>query len=193
MKSFLVTLAFFALYSCTYNKDEKSTKKIADTTITAAANNKGDSNTCIFDTSVYKFTTEDLRAYDPKISFTWNDQYHEAIVKLDKNDTLRLHVGGCESFFYSAVYTTDSSLFQNDSLLINKAKWIAKTFFTNGFGDKYISGLTNNHYEIDRSQPRAKTLTISDKDTVETNMSIEPITFRIEDGRTTISLLSSMN
>jgi|GEM_PF-2818682 len=150
-------------------------------------------STCIFDTSTYKFTTTILREYDSTISFLWDDTTKEAIIKVDKSDTIRLHVGGCNHFVYSVVYTTKGSLFDKDALLVDKTKWLAKTFFREGFDTKYVDCITKKQYDIDKSEAGIKYLTLTNKDSAIDKKVYEPVNFEIDGNRTKISLHAYKN
>lgn len=134
----------------------------------------GDQEECIFDTSSYKFTTEKLKAFKEDLVFSWNDKEKTATVKLNGNDTLLLHIGGCYHFGYDAVYTTDA-LVMHEKEIVEKAGWLATHFFGNGFDEKYIDCLSHQQYTIDSSNSLSWNLQIVSKDTNATDQVYEPV------------------
>ncbi|WP_207432582.1 hypothetical protein [Sabulibacter ruber] len=121
---------------------------------------------CVFDTSTYKFTTEALRKYDKNIPFFWDKQTAVAQVKLNSTDSLLLHIGGCNHFTFTATYITDSAKFTNTDFLVKKAKWLAKSFFSQGFDIKYVYSIDNKLYKLEEpSRKDFKWYTIIDTDT----------------------------
>ena len=143
---------------------------------------------CVFDTSMFKFTTEKLREFNKDISYVWDNTEKEASVKFPDGDTLKLSIGGCDHFAYSATYLTNSLKFYDQPFLIDKAKWLAKNFLGGGFDKKFVYCITNNLYDIDSSKDERKSLTIVDKDTSMTNKIFEPILFELQGSRTKISV-----
>jgi hypothetical protein len=129
---------------------------------------------CVFDTSTYKFTTEALKAFDKKLKFHWDKQSSEALVKLSNSDSLVLRIGGCNHFGYSATYVTDASKFNDREFMVQKAKWMAKNFFSNGFDEKYVYCIDNNLYQLAESERKDfLNYTIIDRDTTVTNQIYE--------------------
>jgi hypothetical protein len=149
---------------------------------------------CVFDTSAFKFTSEALRKYDKNISFYWDEQEANAHVKLNDNDSLILHIGGCTHFSYQATFITDSSTFQDTEYLLRKTRWLAETFFSNGFDAKYVYCIEKKLYKEDKhSTESIKLYTIVDPDTTITDHVYEGWTFKKENGKTRISLLGYQN
>jgi hypothetical protein len=125
---------------------------------------------CVFDTSTYKFTTEALRDYDKNLKFYWNKESSEALVKLPNSDSLILSIGGCNHFGYSATYVMDAAKFNDREFMAQKAKWLAKNFFSNGFDEKYVFCIENNLYQLEGAENKDFLLfTIIDRDTAITN------------------------
>jgi len=149
---------------------------------------------CVFDTSTFKFTTEKLLKYQKGIVYFWDNTEKEAVVRMENNDTLRVHIGGCSHFSYSAIYTTDAARFTDMDYLTAKAYWLAKNFMDNGFDEKFANAIEQKQYTVDSTlQPGYRSLTIIDKDTAITDHIYEPVTFRVENNRTVISVLGYVN
>jgi hypothetical protein len=110
-----------------------------------------DEEDCVFDTSTYKLTSEALREYDKNILFRWDKEEANAFVKLNEVDSLILHIGGCSHFGYSATFITDSSRFHDRDYLIQKTKWMAEHFFSNGFDEKYVTSIENKLFKLEES------------------------------------------
>lgn len=196
MKSLLLKclLPLTLVYGCVShnNKKEDPVKPPADTLVKDSLLSKvGDD--CVFDTSTYKFTTEKLFAYQKDIRFTWDEQEKDALVKLNEQDSLRLHIGGCYHFTWSAIFTTDSAAFNNNEYLLNKAAWLAKTFMGNGFDEKFSHCISNRLFTMDSSEADLKTLLIVDTATVITNKVCEPVLFERSGSRTIITIVGSEN
>lgn len=196
MKSLLLKclLPLTLVYGCISRNNKKAdpVKPPADTLVTNSQLSKvGDD--CVFDTSTYKFTTEKLFAYQKDIRFTWNDQEKEALVKLNEQDSLRLHIGGCYHFTWSVIFTTDSAAFNNNEYLLNKAAWLAKTFMGNGFDEKYSHCISDRLFTMDSSQTDMKTLTIVDTATTITNKVYEQVLFERSGSRTIINIEGAEN
>ncbi|WP_210487530.1 hypothetical protein [Rufibacter aurantiacus] len=149
---------------------------------------------CVFDTSTYHFTTEAIKKYDKNQDFHWDKQSSSALVKLNATDSLILSIGGCNHFTYSATYVTDKAKFSDRKFLIQKAKWLAKSFFSQGFDEKYVYSIENNLYRLEETQ-RDDFLwyTIIDKDTAETNYTYEGWTIEKVGGKVRLNLIGSIN
>ena len=155
--------------------------------------NTDEGSDCVFDTSMFKFTTEKLKEFNKGIIYTWDNTTKEATVKFPDDDTLKLSIGGCDHFGYTATYLTTSSKFYDQVFLNDKAKWLAKNFLGGGFDKKFVYCLSSNLYSIDSSKHDSKSLTIIDKDTSITNKIFEPILFELLGSRTKISVVGYEN
>jgi hypothetical protein len=203
----LLRIAFIALSltSCTQTKksdivlnadstavDSTFTKQIEDQT--SDENVTYDDEECVFDTSTYRFTTEALKAYDKNISFHWDTETASALAKLNDTDSLILHIGGCSHFSYSAIFITDSSKFKDHNYLIEKTKWLAESFFSNGFDDKYTDCIDNKQYQLEEST-RQDVLyySIIDQDITVTDHVYEGWTFEKTGPKTKIVLSGYQN
>lgn len=102
---------------------------------------------CVFDTSTYTFTTDKLKEYKPNISYHWDRWQAKARTVLADGDTLWLHIGGCDHFSYMATLSTALSI--NDSAaLMDKTRWLARTFLDNGFDTGYDEMITKRQFEL---------------------------------------------
>jgi len=111
----------------------------------------------------------------------------EAAVALADNDTLVLHIGGCDHFSFEARYFTDQSKFDDEAYLLDKAKWLATTFFSQGYNTKYNDVITNKQYRISPSKSdNERFYEITDKDTRMTDHIYQGFTFSRARGRTEI-------
>jgi len=146
---------------------------------------------CVFDTSTYKFTTEAIKKYNPHLLFQWDTGRAVANFSLDNNDSLSLHIGGCNHFTYSAIYTTNSDLFNDDSALIATSKWIAKTFFKGGLDSDFLD-ILNKHDFVKETKPNLIVFNPVESDNL-TNIIIEPILIEKREKKTVISLAGYMN
>lgn len=192
----LIILIFFSRCSNSRNNQQNaigSSQYKGPDPVAAIHGQDPEGTDCIFDTSTYKFTTDKLRQYKKDTQFTWNDMEKEAIVRLDNEDTLRLHIGGCNHFAYSAVYITDGTKFQDDSFLLDKAKWLSVAFLGDGFDKTYKDCIEQGLYNFDSAGAKTKSLTIVDKDTPLTNKVYEPILFETDGQRTRISVAGFIN
>jgi hypothetical protein len=195
-----LTLIFFLSFiitSCSNSKiisnDTLSNKDSSNGTMTK--NFKDDEiRECVFDTSTYKFTTEALNKYKKNIKFTWNDKDKEAETVLENGDVLILHIGGCDHFSYSATLITDIP-FTETKILTEKSRWLAKTFFDNGFDSKYDKCISKGLYQEEDSNDKKdlKSYQIIDSDTTETNMIYEGFQFWKLDNKTKIVISGYIN
>jgi len=195
MKPLFFLFVAVIIKGCSCNSSSQShlasqSKKI-DTA--SMGQNTDEGSDCVFDTSMFKFTTEKLREFNKGIIYTWDNNKKEATVKFPDDDTLKLSIGGCDHFGYTATYLTASSKFYDQVFLIDKAKWLAKNFLGGGFDKKFVYCISSNLYNIDSSRYDSKSLTIIDKDTSITNMIFEPILFELQGSRTKISVVGYEN
>ncbi len=148
---------------------------------------------CVFDTSTYQFTTQALRKHNPTQRFNWNKVRQEATVPFENGDTLILHIGGCNHFSYLAFYRTDSTKFDQEGYLFEKTKWLAETYFDNGFDEKYAHFITNKQYQLEDSKPGVRLYSITDPDTTVTNRVYEGFYFKKTGERTEIRIYGYLN
>ena len=198
MKSISAHLLFmpFFLAGCS-SSNHRHLKQPADTLATnAAVQDSMVGNECVFDTSTYKFTIEKLKQYDRNIFFLWDNKHDQAIVTFSGNDTLLVHIGGCEEFSYTATYSTDSSRYTDSIYLFEKATWLAKNFLGGGFDSKYTKCLINKRYVLDTGgfvDPNLRSYDIIDTDTAMTNKINEPFQFELRGARTIITVAGYEN
>jgi uncharacterized protein YceK len=139
---------------------------------------------CVFDTGFYRFTSEALQKFDTNIRFSWNDKEKQAAALLSNGDSLILSIGGCNHFGYYATLYTDVA-FNDTKQLIEKTRWIARNFFTNGFDEVYDQWIGEGRYEESESHDpgNLKMYSILRKDTGESNMIYEDFSFtRTQEG-----------
>lgn len=149
---------------------------------------------CVFDTSTYRFTTTALSKLDPAMAYSWRTEDATAVVPMKNNDTLLLHIGGCDHFTFQAEYRTDSSKFDDEEYFIDKAKWMAKSFFSQGFDTKYVECISGKRYRRDGAEPAGiKWYNIQDPDTAVTDHVYEGFGVRKIEGRASISISGYVN
>ncbi|MDF3078150.1 MAG: hypothetical protein K0S09_2039 [Sphingobacteriaceae bacterium] len=183
MKPFepIVFLLTAVIISCS-NSSQKSNSKSLKIDSLKKVEMKGftepENSDCVFDTSTYKFTTQALRKYKADIKFSWDDIEKEAKAVLENGDTLSLHIGGCDHFSYSATLVTDIP-FTETAALTEKSRWLAKTFFGNGFDSKYDSCISKGLFkEVEIAEEQnIKAYQIIDRDSAMTNMVYEGFQF----------------
>ncbi len=190
---YLIFLTFLAI-SCSV--DEKSNREKFDNKIenvVVESNEKSaEISDCVFDTNTYKFTTEPIRKYNSQLKFQWDG--HNAIVPLEAGDTLILSIGGCNHFGYSAIYKTDGEKFKDSTFLVEKAKWLAQTFFNNGFDKNYVKYISDGKFQLDsdNSSKIQKNYFITDT-TMQENEIYEGFRFIKEGNRTEIGIYGYIN
>lgn len=197
MKHLPLIILASIIYSCTSKTDKGSTADNSSlagkyTTNHLVEKEHEDGSDCVFDTSTYKFTTEAIKNYNSSLKYVWNDETKAATVWMDQSDTLILHIGGCDHFTYSAIYTTDQTLFDTDSVMLSKAKWIAKSFFSNGYNKGFMNAIDKNLFEID-GKANNKTVTLKQVVTEISDHVYEPILIEKINGRTRITLTAYQN
>ena len=171
--------------------DNVSSDSLANKTADSLTNdtNAGADNDCVFDTSTYKFTTEALKKYKQDIKFVWDDKEKEAKTILENGDTLVLHIGGCYHFSYAArLYA--STPFADTKVLTEKSRWLAKTFFDNGFDTKYDQCISTGQIKESESRDpqNIKMFEIIDSDTAITNKVYDGFLFERQQRGTKISI-----
>lgn len=148
---------------------------------------------CVFDTNTYQFTTEALRKPNPNQPFTWDGAQQQAVAPLPDGDTLILRIGGCTHFSYLASYRTDSAKFDQEAYLFGKAKWLAETYFDNGFEEDYPRFIADKQYRLEESAPGFKLYSVADPDTSATNRVFEGFYFKKAGVRTEIWIHGYVN
>ncbi|GAL85802.1 hypothetical protein Fluta_0656 [Sporocytophaga myxococcoides] len=195
MRHILSLILILLLVSCS---SEKVSKEQQEQTITAKKSTINKhievSNDCIFDTSTFKFTSEAIHKFNPKIKFHWNENEKHAILPLEDGDSLILHIGGCNHFSYWAKYRTDYSKFNDSIYLLNKAKWIAENFFDNGFDKNYVRFITDKkYYQEDNGRPLMKSYSIQTDKSIQENEIYEGFYFMRDGERTEIWIHGYVN
>ena len=153
MKGLFFLIASIIIIGCTNKKDAIRSKTVDRSSVSKLEKIREDAKyeNCVFDTSSFKFTSEAIKHYNQNLEFYWDKEKESAFVRLNETDSLILHIGGCTHFTYQAIFITDGSRFNDSEYLIQKTKWLAKTFFSNGFDDKYVYCIENNLYKLEES------------------------------------------
>lgn len=147
---------------------------------------------CIFDTSSYKFTTEALLKFDKTVEYKWDNEIKQAKAVLSNGDTLCLSIGGCDHFGYAATLVTKTPFNETDSLL-NKTRWLARTFFDNGF-DSYDHLIGNNKLKkSEDSTPLYSRYDVILSDSVAENCIFEGFSFEKQENNTIIEISGYIN
>jgi hypothetical protein len=175
------------------SSDAASRKAMRDAVPVATATAPAAETECVFDTSTYRFTTEALRKPNPHQPFTWDKAQQWAVAPLPDGDTLILHIGGCTHFSYLAVYRTDSAKFNQEAYLFDKTKWLAKTYFDDGFDEDYARFIANRQYQLAESGPDIRWYAIANPDTAVTNRIFEGFYFKKNRNRTEIWIQGYVN
>jgi hypothetical protein len=193
----VILLLTYLIYSCSNSESQsKRTTLSVDSSLNIKTEDLSQTidQGCVFDTSIYKFTTQALKKYKSNLKYTWDDTEKEAKTVLENGDTLTLHIGGCDHFSYSATLITSIS-FDDTKALTEKSKWLAKTFFDNGFDSKYDTCISQGHFKqiesYDKEELRA--YKIIDTDTTITNMIYEGFQFWKLENRTKIVISAYLN
>lgn len=100
-----------------------------------------------------------------------------------------LHIGGCDHFTYSAKYLTAASALASDSSVLTKARWMAKSFFSNGFDQGFVRTIDKGSFAITRDA-HTTTITLAEGDTTHSDHIYEPILVEKTKGRARISLVA---
>ena len=95
-----------------------------------------DVSRCTYDTSMFTSTTGKLKEYQADISYRWDRNHSVAQAVLADGDTLWLSLGGCLHFHYRATLSTALPM-TDSTALMDKTRWIARTFFDLGFDREY--------------------------------------------------------
>ncbi|AEA42660.1 hypothetical protein [Fluviicola taffensis] len=203
MKSVFLLLSiiiFSVACSSEQKKEKKENKSIVsnekETESNVDSNNGYSDNIeseCVFDTSTYKFTSEILLKFNPKIRFSWDKNNDQAIVKFPKGDSLLLHVGGCNHFGYSAEYRTNEAAFENQEYLMATTKWLAKNFLDNGFDTNYLRFISNKQYKLERDENDWKFYSIEVDSLIQENEIYDGFDFKRVGKRTHISIGGYIN
>lgn len=147
-----VCVVFLLIWACSPDQvktGEKGKKRQGDTLMIHHPDSialKTAEPDCTFDTADYGHTIGALETFQSGINYTWNFKTKEAMAVIDSCDTLYLHIGGCRRFVYSARLLS-SIPFDDEYELIEEARWLAVTFFGNGFDLKYDYYISNDYIE----------------------------------------------
>ncbi len=150
-------------------------------------------NDCVFDTSIFKFTTEALLNYDAELLYQWDATEKQAIVPFKNGDTLILSIGGCDHFSYWAEYKTKAIFFNNEKYVMDKSLWIAKNFFSNGFDSGFVKFINTNHYTLERTDANLKVYSIQTDSTVTEMEVYDAISVEKRGDRITLSINGYVN
>lgn len=105
----------------------KPQTKIVPQDATKAQQEQEPEEDCIFNNDLKGLTIEAINTFDTTISYYWDDEQHLAVLPIG-SDTLKFAIGGCDHFAYTATYSSNHS-FQDSLFWINKAQWIATSFW----------------------------------------------------------------
>lgn len=83
---------------------------------------------CIFNNDLKGLTTEVIMEFDSSLNFSWNEEQQMAILPLGP-DTLKLSVGGCDHFAYTAIYAASGHSPHDSLFWFGKLNWIARSFW----------------------------------------------------------------
>ena len=196
MRHILPLMLILLFVSCSSEKVSKEQQEQVITAKKSTINklNIEESDDCVFDTSTFKFTSQAIHKFNPKIKFHWNDNEKHAFLPLEEGDTLILHIGGCNHFSYWAKYRTDYSRFNDSIYLLNKVKWIAENFFDNGFDKNYVRFISDRKYYLeDNGKPLMKSYSILTDKYVQENEIYEGFYFMRDGERTEIWIHGYVN
>lgn len=198
MRIYFYIILFPIFYACTTGSENavvQDSVKLAVTEVPYDTINleieEGDG--CIFDTNIYQLTTEAVARYNSDLAYVWNSEQKEAIIEFENGDTLFLKIGGCDHFNYMARYRTDSLSFNNQALLLEKTKWIAKNFFSSRFDSNYAKFISNGDYKLEQDDSTRKYYSVNTDTTVMENEIYDGFSFEKIDGRTQIEILGYIN
>ena len=173
----------------TANKNEQL---MTDSVLIKDTINTSDDFDCIFDTSSYKFTTEALLKFDKALKYKWDNEIKQAKAVLSNGDTLCLSIGGCDHFGYTASLVTKTPFNSTDSLL-NKTRWLAKTFFDDGF-DSYDQLIARNKFnKSEDSTPLYSRYDVILSDSIPENHIFEGFSFEKQENNTIIEISGYIN
>lgn len=116
---------------------------------TETAVNKDD---CVFDLNTQ---TDDFLKEIPEFSnYFWDNEQKKATIKLDDGNTLIVTRGGCTHFaFYGNLLLDQSELnINNESIIFEKALWIAQRLFNKSDFDHIKESLDKKNFEIEQSE-----------------------------------------
>ena len=148
---------------------------------------------CVFDTNTYQFTTRALRKHKLDQRYIWDTEQKRAVAPLANGDTLILRIGGCDHFSYLASYRTDSAKFNQEVYLFDKVRWLAETYFDDGFDQDYSRFIANKQYQLEQSATGFRLYSVASPDTAVTNRVCEGFYFKKAGGRTEIWIHGYVN
>ena len=187
---FLATIICLLTAAC--KPSGKDNQSMNDSTLAKDTIDALDDSDCIFDTSSYKFTTTALLKFDKAIQYKWDKDTKQAKTVLNNGDTLYLSIGGCDHFGYAATLITKTPFNITDSLL-NKTRWLAKTFFDNGF-ESYDQLIANNKFnKSEDSTPEYSAYDVTLSDSVAENCIFEGFSFEKRGNNTIIAIGGYIN
>lgn len=191
-KKLLFFTAVICLLTAACKPSAKDNQSMNDSTLAKDTIDTLDDSDCIFDTSSYKFTTTALLKFDKTIQYKWDKEAKQAKAILNNGDTLYLSIGGCDHFGYAATLITKTPFNVTDSLL-NKTRWLAKTFFNNGF-ESYDELIAYNKYsKSEDSTPEYSSYDVTLSDSVAENCIFEGFSFEKRGNNTIIAISGYIN
>lgn len=187
---FFVTIICLLTVAC--KPSSKDSQLINNSTLAKDTIATFDDIDCIFDTSSYKFTTTALLKFDKAIQYKWDKETKQAKTVLNNGDTLYLSIGGCDHFGYTARLITKTPFNTTDSLL-NKTRWLARTFFDNGFEsyDQLIA--VDKFSKSEDSTPEYSMYNVALSDSVAENCIFEGFSFEKRGNNTIIEIGGYIN
>jgi hypothetical protein len=184
------------LQACSTQFSETATRKATRDTVPvgAVAEPLGAAETeCVFDTNAYGFTTRALLKANPGQQYVWDHGQKQAVAPLANGDTLILRIGGCDHFSYLAFYRTDSAKFNQQAYLLGKVKWLAETYFDDGFEKDYSHFIASRQYQLAESGLDISWYSVASPDTTVTNRIFEGFYFKKAGDRTEIWIHGYVN
>lgn len=83
---------------------------------------------CIFNNNRKGLTTEAIMEFDSSLNFFCDEEQQMAILPIG-GDTLKLSVGGCDHFAYTAIYAASGHSPEDSLFWFGKLNWIARSFW----------------------------------------------------------------
>ena len=83
---------------------------------------------CIFNNDRKALTTEAIMDFDSSLNFWWDEEQQMAILPFGQ-DTLKLSIGGCDHFAYTATYAASGHSPKDSLFWFGKLHWIARSFW----------------------------------------------------------------
>ena len=151
-----------------------------------------DYSNCKYDTNTCAFTCKAMIRFDHRLNYTYSNRFKKAGAVLGNGDSIWVHIGGCNKFYYTAELISSIIPFESTTALTHKARWMAMSFFEgSGFDDKYKECIEKGYYEEIKSVENGsniKQFKINDPDTLQNIMVFDGFTFENKGDRVKISI-----